>query len=295
MKTEALASPADAAPIVQLADVESADVPRGRRRRRAGGRRAAARARVRRAAAGRPAARHRRERAGPCRRRGRHPASRIGAAPAMQAAGVPGLRRPTTCSGRRRWSRKAFGESLRQPGRRTRASWCRCSARRARRTVEARAPRAADRARAQDAAGVLARPARGAAAPGVAPADAALVRRRPSSRAPPALARESLQVFAPLANRLGIWQIKWEMEDLSFRFLRAGRLQAASRACSTRSASSASRPCEQPRSGCEPSSRPQGIDGAGAGPAQAHLQHLEEDARQGARLRRRCSTCARCA
>ncbi|MEQ1535809.1 MAG: bifunctional (p)ppGpp synthetase/guanosine-3',5'-bis(diphosphate) 3'-pyrophosphohydrolase [Burkholderiaceae bacterium] len=33
------------------------------------------------------------------------------------------------------------------------------------------------------------------------------------------IARESLQVFAPLANRLGIWQIKWEMEDLSFRFL----------------------------------------------------------------------------
>jgi GTP pyrophosphokinase len=33
------------------------------------------------------------------------------------------------------------------------------------------------------------------------------------------MARESLQVFAPLANRLGIWQIKWEMEDLSFRFL----------------------------------------------------------------------------
>src|SRR4029079_11678417 len=28
-----------------------------------------------------------------------------------------------------------------------------------------------------------------------------------------------LQVFAPLANRLGIWQLKWEMEDLAFRFL----------------------------------------------------------------------------
>jgi GTP pyrophosphokinase len=37
--------------------------------------------------------------------------------------------------------------------------------------------------------------------------------------APPDVARESLQVFAPLANRLGIWQIKWEMEDLAFRFL----------------------------------------------------------------------------
>jgi len=36
---------------------------------------------------------------------------------------------------------------------------------------------------------------------------------------PHALAHESLHVFAPLANRLGIWQIKWEMEDLSFRFL----------------------------------------------------------------------------
>jgi GTP pyrophosphokinase len=36
---------------------------------------------------------------------------------------------------------------------------------------------------------------------------------------PTGMAGESLQVFAPLANRLGIWEIKWEMEDLSFRFL----------------------------------------------------------------------------
>ena len=36
---------------------------------------------------------------------------------------------------------------------------------------------------------------------------------------PALLARESMQVFAPLANRLGIWQIKWELEDLAFRFL----------------------------------------------------------------------------
>ncbi|WP_343622570.1 bifunctional (p)ppGpp synthetase/guanosine-3',5'-bis(diphosphate) 3'-pyrophosphohydrolase [Roseateles puraquae] len=35
---------------------------------------------------------------------------------------------------------------------------------------------------------------------------------------PQALAEESQAVFAPLANRLGIWQIKWELEDLAFRF-----------------------------------------------------------------------------
>ena len=33
------------------------------------------------------------------------------------------------------------------------------------------------------------------------------------------LARESLEIYAPLANRLGVWQLKWEIEDLSFRFL----------------------------------------------------------------------------
>jgi GTP pyrophosphokinase len=39
------------------------------------------------------------------------------------------------------------------------------------------------------------------------------------SAAPPSVAREALNVFAPLANRLGSWQVKWEMEDLAFRFL----------------------------------------------------------------------------
>ncbi|MDF3036217.1 MAG: bifunctional (p)ppGpp synthetase/guanosine-3,5-bis(diphosphate) 3-pyrophosphohydrolase [Paucimonas sp.] len=32
-------------------------------------------------------------------------------------------------------------------------------------------------------------------------------------------ARDTMDVYAPLANRLGIWQLKWELEDLAFRFL----------------------------------------------------------------------------
>ena len=53
--------------------------------------------------------------------------------------------------------------------------------------------------------------------------DEQLYRLRQAKHAPPAeqraLAVETREIYAALANRLGVWQLKWELEDLSFRYL----------------------------------------------------------------------------
>ena len=49
-------------------------------------------------------------------------------------------------------------------------------------------------------------------------------------------ARETLDIFAPLANRLGIWQIKWELEDLSLRHLEPVTYQEIARLVAERRA-----------------------------------------------------------
>ena len=44
------------------------------------------------------------------------------------------------------------------------------------------------------------------------------------------IAKETMAIYAPLANRLGIGNVKWEMEDLSFKYLQPKEYQRISKA-----------------------------------------------------------------
>ena len=48
------------------------------------------------------------------------------------------------------------------------------------------------------------------------------------------IAKETMDIFAPLANRLGIWQIKWELEDLAFRYTQPEEYKAIAEKLSDR-------------------------------------------------------------
>jgi GTP pyrophosphokinase len=48
------------------------------------------------------------------------------------------------------------------------------------------------------------------------------------------IARQTMEIYAPLAERLGIWQIKWELEDLAFKALEPDRFRELARLLDTR-------------------------------------------------------------
>src|SRR5262245_34238369 len=48
------------------------------------------------------------------------------------------------------------------------------------------------------------------------------------------IARQTLEIYAPLAERLGIWQIKWELEDLAFKILEPERFRELAKLLDTR-------------------------------------------------------------
>jgi GTP pyrophosphokinase len=50
------------------------------------------------------------------------------------------------------------------------------------------------------------------------------------------LAIETREVYAPLANRLGVWQVKWELEDLVFRYLQSADYKHIAKALKVRRA-----------------------------------------------------------
>jgi guanosine-3',5'-bis(diphosphate) 3'-pyrophosphohydrolase len=48
------------------------------------------------------------------------------------------------------------------------------------------------------------------------------------------IARQTLEIYAPLAERLGIWQVKWELEDLAFKVLEPDRFRELAKLLDTR-------------------------------------------------------------
>ena len=103
--------------------------------------------------------------------------------------------------------------------------------------------------------------------------------------APRAPREETLDIYAPLAGRMGMQEMREELEDLAFRELNPGRLQGHHRAA--RSAGRAQQRLDRARSKQQLAKKlaDSGIAAEVVGPAQARLFDLAQDGAQGGRLR----------
>ena len=91
-------------------------------------------------------------------------------------------------------------------------------------------------------------------------------------------AHEVQDLFAPLANRLGVWQLKWELEDLSLRALEPVAYKSIANMLDERRADR-ERYIDNVIGLLRSELAAAGIRAERA--AEAHLQHLEQDAAQG--------------
>ena len=91
-----------------------------------------------------------------------------------------------------------------------------------------------------------------------------------------AIARETLEIYAPLAHRLGIWEIKWRMEDLAFQHLNNGAYKEISSLLNSKR-QEREEDIEGVRLLLQDELDKAGIASEGDGTPKAHIQHSQED------------------
>ena len=99
------------------------------------------------------------------------------------------------------------------------------------------------------------------------------------------IARQTMEIYAPLAERLGIWQMKWELEDLAFKALEPERFRELAKLLDTRRKGRETLHRSRHRR-ADAAARGGRHQGRPPGPPEAHLQHLEEDGAQERGVRR---------
>ena len=98
------------------------------------------------------------------------------------------------------------------------------------------------------------------------------------------LAIETREVYAPLANRLGVWRVKWELEDLAFRYLEPLQYKHIATALKTRR-SERERYIDELKSVLQDSHAQCRHRRRHRSPPQTHLQHMAQDAAKAAGIR----------